>query len=607
MFIVTLQLKSSHGFCVVMLLLLLTVPSVRNLSIMQNVNSTTAHTAAAIRDIVLEYYVRHSQDFMLTVHMKSRHALNLASDLLSQLLPHLSAIKVQIETINTTIRSTYNRKHNLILIDDVEALRELNPAKWTKDYDFVELYLLYILQNKSLTVRNNNLIDVFNYFWHNSITHNVYSCRSVSVKILNKYNGTWINDLHKVQNIFPAKLLNLNNCTLRIALWHTPPYLSYFPNKTGMERIDHFEGELIKVIAKKLNFSLEFVVPPNDERRGLIFDNGTTTGAIKLLKTHVADISLGCFRLTLERAKILTPALPYHQTTQVYSILLSNRAYTSLEILSFPFDELTWSCICLILLVMFFTTTFIQYSFHKYKSRRTMLGNIKTNSKFIDIFATSMLENIKTNSKFIDIFAVFIGSSIKKAPRANFARCLFFFWCIYGLTLRTAYQSLLYKLLETDLYRSPPRCIIDLLADKYKLVMLKTTFDSVKKETYIEKGLIDVIIQHSTDDLNPFNYLVLERNIPLAAVSPLDFLALYESIHRKHETFYVLPEIIFSQQITMYFKKHSYLTDRFDKILLQLRSQGLINYWAQKSFLQTMFRKHKNAIVKPINLSHVSV
>lgn len=139
--------------------------------------------------------------------------------------------------------------------------------------------------NISLVLANkNSVVEVYTYFpFDNHLT-----CKMPLVKQINAYSGSWSSpfDLH----IFPAKILNLHGCPLGIAVWNTPPYLSFLKNNKGFYEIDYFEAVLLNVLSRKLNFSLDLMEPPNNEQRGKIFANGTITGALKMVRASTKSI-----------------------------------------------------------------------------------------------------------------------------------------------------------------------------------------------------------------------------------------------------------------------------------------------------------------------------
>lgn len=151
---------------------------------------------------------------------------------------------------------------------------------------------------------NAVLNDIFGYFWRNLITNvsllkfnknliidvltyypfdSYFSCNLTTVKVVNSYSDHW---LKPVEEVFPRKIVNLQGCPLIAAVWNTPPYFSYEETENGVYKIDYFEADLLGALAEKLNFSLILIEPPNDEQRGKVLENGTITGAMKMVRSN---------------------------------------------------------------------------------------------------------------------------------------------------------------------------------------------------------------------------------------------------------------------------------------------------------------------------------
>lgn len=277
----------------------------------------------------------------------------------------------------------------------------------------------------------------------------------------------------------------------------------------------------------------------------------------------MADLSLGCFRYTLERCALLTGALPYYQTYQIFGVQLTGQTYSSLEILTFPFDAGTWFG----LLFSFQLTLLLAYIIYNY-SKYSPLAHI-------------MIGYPRPRSPLMNTYSLFLGIPIQRVPRTNFARFVLIMWVIYGYVMRNAYQSFLYQLLQTDLYRTPPQNIFELIEAGYSLIMTSPTLSTVRAAPLIKNGRIPIILNNSTYEWKSYE-MVEQIGGKLAAVSPKDYLTYYVMSKHKRGVFYVLPDRFFAQHITIYFPKHSYLIERFNFLLMQLRSQGLVDYWAEK-------------------------
>lgn len=105
-------------------------------------------------------------------------------------------------------------------------------------------------------------------------------CDQVEQVLINEYNGlALVND-----ELFPKKLKNFYGCPLKAALWNVPPYIDLKTDNNNITTImGGFEGKLLLTLSKKLNFSLDIIIPPKDSKRGVLLQNGTLTGALKLV------------------------------------------------------------------------------------------------------------------------------------------------------------------------------------------------------------------------------------------------------------------------------------------------------------------------------------
>ncbi|KAI8124067.1 putative glutamate receptor [Lucilia cuprina] len=561
-----------------------------NLSIMLNAIDSDMplslqNSISACSSIIHEYFVPITGSFMVSTHVQELHLKWHLKDFLNNVLLNLPMIKVEIESKSSSVRYlTMNRKYNLIVVDSIESLRQLDPAYYTRNYDIQEYYMVYLMHGSRFANLFSVLNQMFEYFWQNSIINvslmtankqfvvdvftyfpfdNYLTCRMPWVEQINYYSGSWSQPI--AMTIFPEKINNLENCPLDVAVWNTPPYLSYLKSDEGVYKIDYFEAVLLKVLSEKLNFSLNLQEPPNDEQRGKVLANGTITGAMKMLHDHSADLSLGSFRYTLERSTVLTAAVPYYQTHQIYAILTNMQLYTSLEILLYPFDKITWIILFLSLLFGLFIAFVIDHFYDKCLVIQVAIG----------------YPALKTPTT--DIFRFLMGQSLIQIPETIFARFMIIFWHIYGLLLRTAYQSLLFQLLKLNVYHEPPKTLTDLINQQCILVMT---------EEYFRTKFVFFVEYDKQDRC-------------LAAVSSKDFLTYHIINEHKRGLFYILPEKIFAQHITMYFSKHSFLINRFNQLFMNLRGIGLVDFWAHQSLDTDYLQNKHKATFKSINLSDI--
>ncbi|CAG9809759.1 unnamed protein product [Chironomus riparius] len=142
-----------------------------------------------------------------------------------------------------------------------------------------------------------------------------------------------------------------------------------------------------------------------------------------------------------------------HLTTYFYEITYSfmispPEPYSAFEKLLLPFDETTW---------IFFIAVFL-YAFVSILVINLVSSNLQ------DMFYG---ENVKT--PIFNVVGTFFGISQTSLPDANFPRILLMTFILYCLILRTAYQSLLFEYVATDMRKSSPTTVDELLEADFTL------------------------------------------------------------------------------------------------------------------------------------------
>ena len=242
------------------------------------------------------------------------------------------------------------RGHKSICFLIVNIFSILDPGSKTVDYNYNEFYLIYLHHPKA-----TDILEIFNYFWNYYIfkvnivvrdqddyemitffPFNYNACRVVQPSVIGRYfNGKWILDVPKM---FPDKTRDFNKCTVKFALFHVPPYV-YLPDKYDPTTLNGIDGIIATELSKSFNMTLEYIVA--HDRRGDIFKNGTATGALGMVTSRLADITLGCFRLTYDRQKFTTASHPYFFSNFVFIVKLGTEPYTSFQFLYYPFENNT--------------------------------------------------------------------------------------------------------------------------------------------------------------------------------------------------------------------------------------------------------------------------
>lgn len=107
-------------------------------------------------------------------------------------------------------------------------------------------------------------------------------CEKVVPIIWNYFNKGHL--VHQDKDLFPQKLRNLHQCPLTIVTVEIPPYIfigKFQTNDTYF--IKGIDANLIQVLSERMNFRPIFIVPDDIPRRGIIYKNGTVTGAFGMV------------------------------------------------------------------------------------------------------------------------------------------------------------------------------------------------------------------------------------------------------------------------------------------------------------------------------------
>lgn len=88
-----------------------------------------------------------------------------------------------------------------------------------------------------------------------------------------------------LEEVYPVKGLNMNKCPLIVATFSSEPLtiIQKSSNTSNDAIAEGIEIELLNQMAKALNFSIHFRTPSDNQKRGVITHNGTSTGCFKMV------------------------------------------------------------------------------------------------------------------------------------------------------------------------------------------------------------------------------------------------------------------------------------------------------------------------------------
>ncbi|XP_030379260.1 uncharacterized protein LOC115627659 [Scaptodrosophila lebanonensis] len=463
----------------------------------------------------------------------------------------------------------HDRHYSLLLVDSSAALRQLYG-------ELLELhlniggYFIIVLHPFNAT----ELLAIFKLNWEAGIanvnvlaldvaeqTVQLYTalpyqqdrCRSIEPHLTNSYaKGRWTRGSG---DFYPGKLANFYGCPFSCATWPEMPYLELHKKAAG-ETIEllGIEGRLLEYLAERLNFTLEFYWLNDEEIADTLKDEGAVFD--RLFASGI-DFAIGAFRYKPTR-----PSDPYAPTTPYYlsrlNVIVSSRTapYSAFAKLLLPFVLEIWvllgaSCMVGVLIV---------WRLRRHgRWRNLVLG-------------------AENRTPIYNMFIVGLGGTVTATPARNLARFLLTLWLAMTLVLRSAYQAFMYHFIRTDLQMPPPESVDELLQLNYTLLMTPSTHDAVQQLPRIA-GKAHVLNATSEEQLQA----IRESQERLAVLTAMEYYGYYSRRARWEamRDFHVLPELVLTQQLSIYMSKNSVMLERFNRYILEYMNAGLMSKWDQ--------------------------
>jgi hypothetical protein len=527
----------------------------------------------ALIDYVQNFYVKFTPILNL---FQVTHANNskIVSDILNEVLMNGNCMTAFQIDFKMNLRESFRKRRrafNIMLIDSFDSFLKIKNAMNVKLFNYQGYYLIVIVANS-----DDNFITmmrIFGEMWSNYIINtnivfmslknpkevvlytfypytSLYCEKVIPIEINKFIDNRWI----KSFNYFPEKLHNFYNCTLHVATFSTPPFMIIKNDEKGNVKVDGIDGILLRVLSQKLNFSIQLHI--SADYWGLLYHNGTVTGAIKMIVDKQANLTLGCFSSVPARDAVMKSSSVYYFTNLVW-IVPPGKPQSAIEKLANPLEISIWLW-TLASTIIGFTTIFF----------------IKRSPKEVQDFVFG--NNIQ--SPAMNLINVIFGGSLHKLPKRNFSRFFLALFILYCFIIRSSYSGNLVKFMQMDTRGKRVQSMAEMIDKDFKFFMLPSArnyvldYPDVLQRTHI-LGYSDFndAVEKMTNDpyfngvfLTSSGHLIY-RNMKLF---PKQF------IHHA-------PEALLTLNIVIYYHHESCLTTPFDRQVRNLFDSGFIEYWAE--------------------------
>ncbi|XP_055910412.1 uncharacterized protein LOC129944774 [Eupeodes corollae] len=550
----------------------------------------------AIADLVEKSYVQHTTGFNFFVHCKENNLQRIQYfyDLLDFTLRKIGEIISVRIGVFEELYTDSQRHYIVIAVDSFSAMdklfREINVMHFN-----IDGHLVIVLKTFEGHY-HSDMVKIFDLCWEIGIVNaNVVvevipgavmmftyfpftktSCAIVAPVLFNRFtNSEWEND-----DLFPSKIRNLQGCPLNCGTWEDEPYLKVLHNEQENQEYNGIEGKLLEFIASQMNFTINFYflnetqIERTLDDKGDVFDElfwagmDFVIGALHYKPTFYEDY--------------FNPTNGYYLSD--YCIILSSKREKLPPItkLLFPFTFSVW----LYVMIYFGAGALVA------------LG-----AKWLADHVRDFILGSMNRIALYNMFYTAIGGGVHRIPGTNFARFLLCTWMLLWLVLRSGYQSALFNFIRMDISLPPPDNIDDVLKDNYRILLTPAVYKVLDKLPLIQAASE---LLNGTEVEN-FPMLLDESNSKVAILVPYEYFGYYKKINlEKISEFHVVKEHLFTQQLSMYLRKDSFLVSPFNKLILEYYSNGLTLKW-ERAFIvmKNRHEKDKSAPFKVMTLLEV--
>ncbi|CAG4992417.1 unnamed protein product [Parnassius apollo] len=398
-----------------------------------------------------------------------------------------------------------------------------------------------------------------------------YDCKEVRpVKLDNWFSCIDIDHRKNCSEMFPLKLRQLQSCPIIVSTFAQTPYMMInngVPSGT--------DGDLLRLIAEKLNASLQLMTPQRGIGWGKLEENGTWSGSLADVYYDLANFSMTSASITLSRFSHFHMSVDYNTVSVVWVTHPSAMESPSLKLIR-PFEIEVRITLALSFLLVVILAVLI-----KSKCWNSMLAiNISLPRRSLVFYSWELC----------------MGLPSTKLPTKSAFLYLVMFWIWYCFLIRTFYTVFLIKALKTNVYSSDIQKIDDALAANYGIgggIALKDYFID-------EPEIYNRWINFESNEIFSALMNMSEGAKRVTAIN-LETTKLFQRNQSKN--LHILAQKVISSPTVLFFKKYSPLTEAINAILTQLVETGFVSK-IYNIYTKSYFIKKSGHQKKAINLAH---
>jgi hypothetical protein len=371
------------------------------------------------------------------------------------------------------------------------------------------------------------------------------------------------NYTEKLNNFIKSRIYNLQKYKLNIELFEQTVVSMPVRDKNGnVLRLKYADGELLNVLAEKMNFTPNFVFSP--DRAGHLLSNGTWTGSFGLVEDDKQLISYSVLSKTIMEYKTKKSLSLHRSSTNEFRFVIRKSSDQNKFDFSkfFKFDVI--STYCIVCLLALFPISLVIVN--------------KLESKFMK----------KKPKSVSDIFTMVTGmilSISRKMPKLNSTRLIILTILYFNIIFAAIFQSSMTTNFNTD---SDEKILTmkELLEKGYELkipLSLKSIFQeqsgSETNEILKKFALKENEMSEIKTVEEAFDYMATHKNTKMAVLAinvyTTGFLKIYLDPETGEDMMEVIPEKVHEFYIAPMTRKDSPFIEVFNKYISEYLESGI--------------------------------
>lgn len=373
-------------------------------------------------------------------------------------------------------------------------------------------------------------------------------------------------------NLFPMKLGNFNACPLIVSTFVHQPFMKIEDGKPSGT-----DGDLLCLIAEKLNGKLHVMTPKIGTGWGKLEPNGTWSGSLADLYYDYANFSMTSGALTLTRFTTFQLSDGYGSENVIWVTPSAKKIPSSLK-LSYPFQANARIALAVSFAFVIVCALIFQSRFYSMLSRKLKMERSRSRIVFYS-------------------WMVCMGLAIPttRLPKKTALLYIVLLWIWYCILVRTFYQVTLISAMKSNYYYQELESIDEAIQAEYAFgggVGLKDYF-------------IDYpVIYNNWQNIETLDIIPTMKKISqgMEFVLAMSMLTAKTIIREEKIKVHIMRQKVVTSPSVIFFKKFSPLVAAVNKALNRLHESGFSEKF-YKDYAPTVVQKAEDSI-ESIKLAH---